>query len=200
MSYVLVSLSGDEATAANDEFARWFVGSYPPTRSFHSEHPSHDEVSEAVRQTPVAIVLGHDGDGSIRGASKGIPWVDPIQFGRIFSGARVWVYACDTCVDSLEQDLESFSREAIANGVKVFAGHASPIPAVPPFGTMPGIRKQGYEALARAFRAFVRGEDNAGELRRVGLRAAATGSGRELALLAHPVRDSFKSLRVRLRR
>ncbi len=89
MTFVLVSLLGDDATAANDEFARWFEASHSPAAAFHGEHPDHEAVAAAVRVTPTALVLGHDGGGSLRGASSGSPWVNPTEFARIFAGARV---------------------------------------------------------------------------------------------------------------
>jgi hypothetical protein len=131
VSYVLVSLLGDDATEANDAFARWFEQSHPPARAFHGEHPDHEDVAAAIRATPLALVLGHDGGGSIRGAARGAAWTDPAQFARIFAGARVWVYACLTRGENLEDDLDSFGRRAHGAGVAVFAGHARAISAVP---------------------------------------------------------------------
>ncbi len=194
MSYVLVSLIGDEATATNDEFARWFALNHPPARAFHGESPSHDDVAAAVRETKTALVLGHDGGGSLRGASTGPAWITPEQFAQVFQDARVWVYACDTRGPTLEQDLESFGRIAFERGVYVFAGHASPITAVPPFTLFPDLRKRTHEALARVFRAFIHGEDNANELRRIAL--AATVGGRAAVFSALPIKQDMDVLRV----
>ena len=196
MSYVLVSLLGDDATEANDAFARWFEASHPPARAFHAEHPDHDEVAAAVRATPLALVLGHDGGGSVRGAARGAAWTDPAQFARIFAGARVWVYACMTRGDNQADDLDSFGRRAHgAGGVAVFAGHARAIAAVPPFMSFPEPRTRIYEALARAFRAFLfGGETNAAALGRAALRGAS--SGRSTLLVAPWIKDDMASLRV----
>lgn len=108
MSYVLVSLVGDDATAANDEFARAFAVSHRPKHAFHGESPAHADVAAAVRETKTALVLGHDGGGSLRGASQGDPWITPQEFAKVFYDARVWVYACDTRGPTMEQDLDSF--------------------------------------------------------------------------------------------
>lgn len=194
MKYVLVSLTGDEATAANDEFARWFASSHPPVRAFHGESPAHEEVAAAVREAKTALVLGHDGGGSIRGASRGEPWIHPAEFAKVFNDARVWVYACDTRGPTQEQDLESFGKMAFEGGVRVFAGHASPITAVQPFTLMPELRKLTYEALARVFRAFIQGEDNANMLRQIAL--AGTVGGRATVLGALPIKSDMAVLRV----
>jgi hypothetical protein len=194
VTYVLVSLLGDEATAANDDFARWFEQTHTPAAGFHSEHPDHEEVARAVRGAPIAIVFGHDGDGSVRGASNGPPWADPAQFARMFAGARVWVYACQTRGQKLGDDLDSFGRQARAGGVAVFAGHCTSITAVPPFTSMPDLRASVYQALARAFRAFIQGVNNAGELRRAALKGAVHGRGTVLSAL--PIEQAMMSLRV----
>lgn len=194
MSYVLVSLLGDAATAANDDFARWFEESHPPSASFHAEHPSHDEVAAALRSTPCALVFGHDGGGSLRGSGTGAPWVDPQTFARIFAGARVWVYACSTRSKELDEDLVSFGRLARQGGVTVFAGHASPITAIPPFSSMPAMRGPVYQGLARGFRAFLQGENSAEALRHKVLAGAAIGRG--VALAALQIERDIQALRV----
>jgi hypothetical protein len=194
VKYVLVSLLGDEATAANDEFARWFAENHPGVTAFHGEHPDHGAVAEAVAAAPLALVLGHDGGGSVRGRSDGPPWTDPTQFARIFAGARVWVYACKTRGESLEDDLDSFGKIARDGGVSVFAGHATAITAVPPFTTFPTLRTNVYAALARAFRAFLQGENRADELRRAALKGAE--GGRSTVLIASSVKQDMASLRV----
>ena len=194
MSYVLVSLLGDDATAANDEFARWFADAHPPSAAFHAAHPDHDAVAAALKKAPHALVFGHDGGGSLRGHAEGPAWVEPDGFARIFTGARVWVSACSPRSPSLEEDLQSFGRVAHAGGVAVFAGHASPITAVSPFTKMPELRKSVRSALARGFRAFLQGQNNAEELRRAVLGGAVAGRGTALAALS--IENDMRSLRV----
>jgi hypothetical protein len=196
VSYVLVSLLGDEATAANDEFARWFKKSHPPAAAFHDPHPDHEAVAAAVRGSPVALVFGHDGGGSVRGASQGPPWCDPAQFARIFAGARVWVYACDTRAQALEDDLVSFGRQAWDDGIAVFAGHCSAITAVPQLTTLPDLQASVYRALARGFRAFLQGCNNADEIRRAALKGAV--GGRAAVLSALPIERDMQALRILL--
>jgi hypothetical protein len=197
VSYVLVSLTGDEATAANDEFARWFAKEHPPLLAFHGESPLHEDVAAGVRETKTALVLAHDGGGSIRGASQGDAWITPQQFAHVFHDARVWVYACDTRGPTLEQDLESFGRIAFESGVRVFAGHASPITAVMPFNLWPDFRTRTYQALARAFRAFIQGENSATVLQQIAKKG--TVGGRATVVSALPIQRDFETLRVLMR-
>ena len=193
MNYVLVSLVGDDATASTDKFARWFAADHPPVDVFHEEVPDHDQVASAVRKTPCALVFGHDGGGSLRAAANGKKWVDPIRFSEIFAGARVWVYACNTRASKLAEDLESFGRLAQQHGVRVFAGHCSAVGAPLEPGGL--VDSQGYarRGLARAFRAFLRGEDNARELQYIAL----GGGGRSAVFGAYFLEQDMKSLRIR---
>lgn len=196
MSYVLVSLLGDGATELTDAFAKMFAVRYPPAVAFHEQHPDHDEVAAAIHDTPAALVFGHDGGGSLRGASNGRRWTNPEEFAQIFQDARVWTFACDTRSPRLEEDLDSFGRLASENGVVVFAGHCAPIPAVPAFHAFPELRNNVHNALDRVFRAFLEGENNAGELRRIAL--ANSGRGRSLLRAANPIEEIMRSLRVRV--
>ncbi len=195
MSYVLVSLVGDAATEESDKFARWLAGEIRPARAFHDEHPEHAAVAAAVKVTPVALVICHDGGGSVRARRDGPSWADAASFATIFSDARVWAYACNTRAPKLAEDLESFGRRAFASGVRVFAGHCSSIIAPPDAPTYPALRRAGYRALGRAMRAFLRGENRADELRRIALREAAA-SGRRAVFAAPAIEDAMNSLRV----
>jgi hypothetical protein len=84
MRYVLVSLVGDEATQQNDEFARWFASEHVPVRAFHEEQPDHRCVKAAVQEAKTAIVMGHDGGGSLRARSAGPPWATAAEFAAMF--------------------------------------------------------------------------------------------------------------------
>lgn len=192
MNYVLVSLVGDDATRMNDIFARKFLAQHPTDLAFFEEHPDHDLVAARVQETGLAIVMGHDGGGFLRAARDGRPWADADQFARIFNGARVWAYACDTCTKMHEDDLVSFGERALALGVRVFVGHTSPITAPPPFESMPRLREDTYLALARGFRRFLLGSDNATEIRNHALKS----SGRGTSIVALSIEDAFRSLRV----
>jgi hypothetical protein len=194
VSYVLVSLLSDAATQDSDAFARWLAQSQPPAGEFHDANPAHAAVSEAVRRAPVALVFGHDGGGTLRAEASGESWATPEQFAEMFSGARVWVYACNTRAPKQEEDLESFGRRAHELGVRVFAGHCTAIASVAHETAQPQ-RDLAYRALGRAFRAFLRGQNSANAIRLAALRGVA-GPGRFVALAALPVEDALRSLRV----
>jgi len=192
MKYVLVSLVGDEATQHNDEFARWFAGEHVPVRAFHEERPDHSCIKAAVQDTRTAIVMGHDGGGSLRARAAGPPWATADEFADMFYGARVWAFACSTRSSQLEEDLASFGRQARAGGVAVFAGHASAITATPPLAAFPGLKRRTYEALARGFRMFLQGSNSANDIRNHALR----DRGRPTALVALSIEEAFQTLRV----
>ena len=192
MRYVLVSLVGDSATQSNDQFARWFAERHVPVRAFHEEHPDHTSVQGAVEDAGTAIVMGHDGGGSLRARAAGPPWATAEDFATMFSGARVWAFACSTRSAQLEDDLDSFGRKVRGGGVAVFAGHASDITAPPLFDSLPLLRDQTYGALARGFRKFLQGSNSAKEIRNHALRS----SGRGTALVARSIEDTFQTLRI----
>ena len=192
MSYVLVSLVGDSATEVVDEFARWFEREFPPAASFHEAVPDHNTVADAVRETPQALVFGHDGGGSLRAAAQGEPWADADQFARVFANAWVWVCACNTRGLKLVDDLESFGRRAHQAGVKVFAGHCAATGLAPTGGGLSDPHNYHRNGLAKAFRAFLKGECRRGELGRLAL----AGRGRGPAFGALWLEQDMKSLRV----
>jgi hypothetical protein len=175
----------------NDVFARRFLAEHPTDLAFFGAHPGHDLVAEKVKEVGLAIVMGHDGGGTLRAASDGPPWADADQFARMFAGARVWVYACDSC-SRTQDDLGSFGARAVAQGVRIFVGHTSPITAPPPFDSIPQLRDATYRALARGFRRFLLGSDSATEIRNHALGAR----GRGTALVSLSIEDALRSLRV----
>jgi hypothetical protein len=191
LNYALLSLVGDDATRMNDEFARWFKKDHPPACAFHDEHPSHDEVAAQVQAASAALVMSHDGNGTLRAVSRGRAWATGAEFGRMFSGKRVWVYACDTRSEHPDLDLASFGRAARAHGVAVFAGHVSPITAPPTYdGMVRGLREHTYRMLARAFRHFLLGSNDADEIRLHARRSRA----RSNLLGALGIEDALDSL------
>jgi hypothetical protein len=150
-------------------------------------------VSDAVRATQNALVFAHDGDGSIRAVRGGAPWADAQAFAGIFQGARVWVYACDTRSDALEEDLASFGRVAHAAGVRVFAGHCGPV-TVPFLPALPNNMESVYQGLRGAFVAFLEGEDDVAALRDAAL--ADVPLGRAAVFVSPWLEQALKTLRV----
>ena len=190
MNYILVSLVGDDDTKQSDEFAVYFEKNNPAYDSFHEENPDHDQVKKRVEVAKVALVFGHNGGGSIRAFSDGRPWAEPKQFVDMFKGSRVWVYACRTRGKKLGEDIHSFGREVFEGGVSVFVGYCSVVAAPLAIGKIDpsGMVREG---LARAFRAFLQGENSADNLRK----KALSGRGRS-ALIAAPWLDrDMKNLR-----
>jgi len=204
VTYVLVSLvaDDDEATRWNDEFARWFASEHPPAAAFHGEMPDHAAVRMALEKlpkdrTPTALVFCHDGGGTLRARSVGDPWADAAKFADTFVGARVWVYACDTRGTALNDDLDSFGRWARDHGIEVFVGHASAVAAPPP--SPPNVRTYIYQALGRAFRAFLQGEERPPELRRAALPSQRSWHPNDVIAAtfgALSVKEAFETLRV----
>jgi hypothetical protein len=193
VTYVLVSLVGDKATQDADLFARWFAARHPPAAAYHEASPAHATVRDAVRETPAALVFAHDGGTSVRAIRGGAPWADAHEFARVFEGARVWVYACDTLSAEGEADLTLFGGQAHAEGVRVFAGHYGEV-TLPSFPTLPNHMEAMYTAFRQAFVAFLDGENDV-----YALRGAALGGvpRRRAALNVSPyVKRAMTSLRV----
>lgn len=190
---MLVSLVGDEGTQHADEFARWFAERHAPAAAYHEPSPPHATVSDALRETPNALVFAHDGDGSIRAARGGAPWADAHAFARIFQRARVWVYACDTRSDALEADLASFGRLAHAAGVRVFAGHCGPV-KLPFIPAAQNNMASVYHGLRGAFVAFLEGENDAAALRAAAL--ASVPPGRAAVVTSPWLEQALRTLRV----
>jgi len=170
MSYVLVSLAGDDATRAADGFARWLAQQSPgPHAAFHLPSPAHEDVAHGVERTGRAVVCGHDGlhDGahSLRSAATGPPWATAAQIGRIFHGARLYAYACNTMGKDGQVDLDALGHEAHRLGVAAFAGHAVFFDG----GWEQNVLAENVEpvraAVASVIHAFLEGEDDASKLK-----------------------------------
>lgn len=193
MTYVLVSLRGDQGTQDADMFARWFAERHVPSVAYHEPSPPHAIVTDAVREPLNALVFAHDGDGSLRAVKGHEPWADARAFAGIFQRARVWVYACDTRSDALEADLASFGRLAHAAGVRVFAGHCGPVNL--PFLPVLQINMESlYQGLRGAFVAFLEGEDDVAALRDAAL--ASVPLGRAAVFVSPWLEQALKTLRV----
>lgn len=162
--YVLVSLvhPDDEATQASDDYALWLAQRYPPSREFHSDAPDHSLVKAAVQALTerAGLILGHGGDAlrSRRSPSPmefaqdaGRPWATGVETGDVFSGARLYLYACSTFETQ-------FARTCVQNGVEEVAGHESKIQAPEPQDLH--IRR----AIGRLIRRFLDGCGEPGAL------------------------------------
>jgi hypothetical protein len=166
MSYVLVSLVGDEATQTADAFAAWFAERKPPAARFREEAPDHDAVASAVRQCGQALVFGHDGGGTLRARRRGPAWATADQFAHMFRDARTYAYACDTMAERHESDLGAFGHESQRLRVRVFAGHCTGATAAVD-SESPVLSEALREAVAAVLCAFLDGENDAAHLRLV---------------------------------
>ena len=170
MSYVLVSLVGDEATQKADEFASWLEAAHPPTIVFREASPSHAAVKSAAAGPHRAVVFGHNGShggvSSLRAKATGASWATAPELGKLFPGARVYAYACETMGRGDKTDPESLGFAAKAAGVAAFAGHTSFLDAgweeaVPIASAVEPVRK----ALGELILAFLGGESDSNKLK-----------------------------------
>lgn len=190
MSYVLVALHDekDEATRLTLGLAHHIASKKPPDQSFEGVHPPHEDVSQAfasLRSTvpstiPTGLVFGHCGKRvralhALRGSSE--HWATPEEFGAMFEGTRVYVFACETIRnprDIEEFGVESFGELAVGYGVDVFVGHYIEVgvPEPPPHWSDEQ-KKLLQDVTSSVFLAFLDGEDREKALKRAVLDAAA---------------------------
>jgi hypothetical protein len=170
MTYVLVSLPGDEATQAADLFAQWLAGTPPlPHAAFHDPAVAHEDVARGVEQTGRAVICSHNGfhDGvhSLRSQATGAPWATAEQIARVFLGARLYAYACETMGRAGKVYLDALGHEAHRLGVAAFAGHAVFFDG----GWDQNVLAENVEsvraAVAKVIHAFLDGEDDANKLK-----------------------------------
>jgi hypothetical protein len=165
MSYVLVTLVGDEATQEANSLAQWFAARRKPVAIFADSSPSHSQIRAALSEVPVALVFGHDGNGSLRATNDGPAWATPEQFASIFKNSRVYTYACNTIGSHFnENSSDSFGHRAIRSGVRVFAGHC--VWATASLAGVSQVHRDAIrKALADVFDSFLDGENDGAKLR-----------------------------------
>jgi len=164
MSFVIVSLVGDEATQAADTFMQWLAVQRPPCCYVAARCPDREEVRKCAATH--AIVSGHNGGGSLRAEPAGEPWLDAPGLGKTFTGARLYAFACYTLSGERGvDDIQAIGYAAVESGVSAFAGHAGWIDAS--WGerleepTLTEVRKAVAEVVWR----FLGGENDATKLR-----------------------------------
>jgi hypothetical protein len=173
VSYVLVSLvrDGDVATLASDAFARWYAEHHPPAARFHDEAPHHGAIAAAVVALDArrGFILGHGGDTLRAGPGPDplkpfqvvVVWADARQFAEMFTGARVYVFACSTLAEAT--DAKSFGRTVVELGVAAYAGHFKPVQA-PDVADVGLHDEQLRRAIARVVKTFLDGCDDVDQL------------------------------------
>lgn len=178
MTYVLVSLVGDEATRDANALSLRLEERCPAASTYRDESPDVDRIEQSMAEVDAAVLFGHDGGGTLRAFSESERiWADALALGRIFGGARIYIYACDSfqpCGDSL-------AELAVNHGVRLVVGHDAPIGTPDPL--------QGYtqeqlaivqDAALAMMVAFLGGETDERRLRGIGLRARLVHEQRSL--------------------
>ena len=169
MSYVLVSLVGDEVTQEADAFARQLGQRRAPTKSFHEPSPSHEIVSAASEAVLRAVIVAHngshDGTPSLRSHASGAGWADGNRIGATFRNARVYAYACETMGKAGLPDVTALGNQAHRSGVRAFAGHAVFLDVAWQSNLAMKHRDRVIEALCQMVFAFLDGENDANRLR-----------------------------------
>ena len=171
MTYVLVSLVGDDVTKEADVFARLLSERRTPSSSFHEPSPSHQGVSAANEGVRRAVIVAHNGRhegiSSLRSHAAGAKWADGEILGQIFKDARVYAYACDTMGARGIPDVQALGNLAHRAGVRAFAGHAIFVDAGWPQSLSAGHRDRVIAGLSQMIFAFLDGEDDAARLKLV---------------------------------
>lgn len=129
MTYVLISLPGDQASREAADFGAWFAQRRQPDVTFSEAAPDHSAVRTAVARTRCAVVFGHNGGGALRASAGGAPWAGAQEMGQVFGGARVYAFACNTMGEHSADGLRGLGVDAVRAGVHVFAGHPTFVPA-----------------------------------------------------------------------
>jgi len=177
LSYVLVSLVGDDATRESDHLSQHIEQHRTPFACFRNEDPSHESIKEAVNrlridfETSSGVIFGHGGESgeslkAYRDTSR--IWSTPEQFADMFRNSRVYVFACQTVGRPEVEGMESFGEEAIRCSVSVYVGHymdiASPTSST---GLSEAQVRQLNNAASAAILKFLDGCEDEKELRRV---------------------------------
>jgi len=198
VTYVLISLPGDEASREADELAEWFATRRAPAARFRDEAPDHDAIRAAVVKSPVAILFGHDGDGAIRARSKGSAWADARRLGAMFKGARVYAFACNTMGGHSDDDLPALGHDAVKAGVQLFVGHATAVPAGTGHDPRGRYEMEVRRAIGAVLLRFLDGESDERRLRLAAERSFNIVHKRSPHLAGAPlsIRGAMQGLRV----
>lgn len=171
MSYLIVSLPGDEATMEADKLAQRVARKRTPRLYIAHPHPDHDEVRQVAADLQTILIFGHDGGGKLRATAGGLPWADAPQLASLFPGKRVYAFACNTVGEHSRGEVQGLGVEAVKQGVRLFAGHPTPVPPGPEGEGSEKLQEAIRDAMCAALVAFVDGIDDAAKLRRCAARS-----------------------------
>ena len=202
MSYVLVSLPGDEATLAADRLSKYLEERVEPDQPFREECPIHDDVKSAIARTKTGVFFGHNGNNSLRASATGEPWVDGARLGKIAEDARIYVYACS----ALDDPESSLGAEAVRNGADVVAGHDAWIGSPDREGLTDSQLEILRDAAIAMILAFLGGTNDENELRDAGRKGfnalekggllSVSADGSDFWGVACVQRQLFRSIKV----
>jgi hypothetical protein len=168
MTYVLVSLPGDEASQEADRLARHLEKKLPPLCSFHEENPDHEFVTKDMSETKKGVFFGHNGNNALKSRRDDEPWVDGARLGNLSKDSRIYVYACK----ALEDSGFSLGDEAVKHGAAVVAGHDAPISSP---SSDSGFTKEQLsifrDAAVAMIESFLSGDNDVNALRDAGRKA-----------------------------
>lgn len=177
MSYVLVSLVGDEATRELDILSQYIEQQRLPFAIFRDDNPSHEGVREEVdrlnsdSETASGVIFGHGGESSDSLRAYRDPrrvWSTPEQFADVFQNSRVYVFGCQTVSRPDDASIDSFGEEAVRHCVSVFVGHYMKIQPPEISASLSASQVQQLEsATSAAILKFLDGCEDEGELKRV---------------------------------
>ncbi len=169
MTYVLVSLVGDEATGESNALSKTLEELRSPSSVHRGESPNVDEVRQSMSGVESAVLFGHDKYGTLRAFSDPTrSWANGEQIGRMFHGARIYLFACS----SFLPEGESLAEKAVQHGVRLVVGHDAPVSS--PDSDLGYSRTQisvVRKAALSMIEAFLDGETDHGRLKETGMRA-----------------------------
>ncbi len=159
MTYVLVHLRGDQATADADRLVEHVKAARAAVATVAGESPSHRELITTLAAAPAStsgVCIGHGHAGGL-GPTPSRVWANAEQLAAIFRDRRLYAYACSTTGHET-----SLGARAVLAGVAVYVGHEGPVEA-----PLPLHERRMVEAVASAaILAFIDGEDDEASLRR----------------------------------
>lgn len=162
--YVLVVLEGDDATRNAAELAERLAQRMTP-RSRLSQADVHACADGRGR---TIVLFGHGLEGGLGPTAREVTCTAN-QLAELFSGSRVFAYACDTL--NARDGHASLGQRVVDACVDVFVGFSGPIQA-PSVGHLTADQRAAYEDAALAMiAAFIEGVEDEPGLTKVGIEA-----------------------------
>jgi hypothetical protein len=198
MSYVIVSLPGDQATRDADSFAAWIADRWQPARFFREVSPEHEQVRQEVARYRRVVIFAHNGGGTFRASSGGSPWADAKEIGRICKDARVYAFACNTMGIHSDDLRSGLGMDAVKAGVKIFAGHPTAVPPSTDDHPRGRFEQEVRKAIFHTIKLFLDGESDEKKLRLAAERSfnIVEQNFQNRFMAATAIRSAMASLRI----